>query len=93
MPTKRELEAEADRLKQQAEEAAARAAAAQEEAAKPRTADDVFHELVHAILMHIGNPPHAAALYKELQELSAARPKPIELKPEETHDATDGPTS
>lgn len=93
MPTKAELTAEAERLQAQADEAAKAAAAAKEEAAKPRTPEGVFHELLHAILMHIGNPPRAAALYKELQDLTAAAPKPIELKPEEAHDATNGHTS
>lgn len=93
MPTKAELEAHAKTLQEQADEAAKAAAAAKEEAAKPRTADDVFNELLHAILMHIGNPPRAAALYKELQDMSASAPKPIELVPEAAHDATDGHTS
>jgi hypothetical protein len=93
MPTKAELEAHAKTLQEQADEAAAAAAAAKEEAAKPRTGDSVFMELLHAIVMHIGNPPRVQALFKELSDMKEPAEKPIELKPEEAHDATNGHTS
>jgi hypothetical protein len=93
MPTKSELQAQADALAKQAEEAQAAAAAAKEEADKPRTPEGVFNEMLAEILHHMGNPPRVQALYKEFMDLQGAKDKPVELSPESRVDAASGHTS
>jgi len=93
MPTKAELQAQADDLTRQAEEAQAKAAAAKEEAAKPRTADDVFEQLLDAMLHHLGNPPRARDLYKELMGMKQQKEPDSATPAASVPNAADGHTS